>query len=291
MRLAVCHPEEAARERIASRLRGATVELCADLSQLRTREKGDAVMLAGVAEWSAVEGLLTAGAHVLLVANPCPPSSVIDTLFASAQKIWVQLIVVNPERYLPSRQLIRQQLLSGPLGEAGLLRVHRWEPPAPNIAPTATGLPDALLRDLDVVLWLTALEPDRVFAVEHKSDATGRYIQVHLGFPHGGMALVDYTNQLPAGDGYQSLSVIAASGAAYADDHQNTQLLYRGVHPHGIRTEETAAALAAIAQEFVDALRDMRELSTSMVNAWREVFVVAEAVQKSLASGRVVEWR
>jgi predicted dehydrogenase len=283
--LAVYHPEEAEVARIATRLRGATVEACADRVRFHCPPgKLATVMLVGFADWEYVDRLF-GGVPVLLVADPCPPADVIETLFAAARASGVQLAVVNPDRYLPSRQLIRKQL-GGPLGEAGLLRLHRWEPA--NGAAELDRLPEPLLRDLDLTLWLMNRQPDRVYAVEQNSDArTGRYLQVHLGFPHGGMALIDYTSRLPAGDGYQSLSVIASTGAAYADDHQNAQLLYRGERPRAVRTEERAGQLAAVAQEFVDALRDGRDLSAS-AEQWRDVFAVAGAVQHSLASGRAV---
>ncbi len=90
---------------------------------------------------------------------------------------------------------------------------------------------------------------------------------------------------LPPGDGYSSLSVIAASGAAYADDHQNMQLHYQGGPPQAVRTDERAAQFAAIAQEFVNALRDSRAVAAS---DWKAVFAVANAVSKALASGRAV---
>jgi predicted dehydrogenase len=189
---------------------------------------------------------------------------------------------VNPDRYLPSRQLIRKQL-SGPLGEVGLLRSHRWEPASVN----QPALPEGLLRDIDTALWLVGKRTNRVFALEQRS-ANGRCVQVHLGFPGGGMALLDFDNRLPRGDGYQSLSVIALSGAAYADDHQNTQLVFRGGHPEAVQTEERAGQLAAIAQEFVDALRTGRDLMTENAASWRAVFAVAAAVEQSLATGRSV---
>jgi hypothetical protein len=109
-------------------------------------------------------------------------------------------------------------------------------------------------------------------------------VQVHLGFPGGGMALLDFDGRLPPGDGYRSLSVIAFAGAAYADDHTNMQLVYRGGHPQAVRTEEHAGQLAELAQEFVDALRDGRNLTT----IWRDVFAVADAVSRSIASGQAV---
>jgi predicted dehydrogenase len=232
---------------------------------------------------TTVGQLLAAKSHVL-VAHPSPFGMMTRRLFTSAESARVRLAVVNPDRYLPSRQLIRKQLLI-PLGEPGLIRLHRWEPTA---AHQPSGLPDPLLRDLDVVLWLAGRRPNRVFAVESKSeDAAGRYVQVHFGFPGGGMAVLDYTDRLPPGDDYSSLSVIASSGAAYADDHQNIQLVYRGGHPQAVRTDERAGQLATIAQDFVDAVRSGREPEGG-AKCWRDTFVVADAVEWSLTAGQAV---
>ena len=287
IRLAVSHPDEAGRAALAARLRGATVEPCGDLTAFRGPPDGpDAVMLVGPAipDITTVRQLLAAKSHVLLVADPCPSGKMIQALFTFAESAGVRLTVVNPDRYLPSRQLVRRQL-PVPLGEPGLIRLHRWEPTATD---HPSGLPDRLLRDLDTVLWLTGRRPNCVFAVEQKSDdLAGRYLQVHLGFPGGGMALLDFTDRLPAGDSYQSLSVIASDGAAYADDHQNVQLLYHGGRPQAVRTEERTGQLAAIALDFVDALRSGREPEGGSA-VWRDVFAVADAVTRSLATGQAV---
>lgn len=261
IRLAVWHPNESVREAVAARLRGAVVEA-------HPSPDCDAVMFATVPELAVLDG----GMPSLLVAEPCPLREAIES-FTTANTV-----VVNPDRYLPSRQLIRKQL-AGPLGEVGLLRLHRWEPPSANESN--------LLRDIDTTLWLVGKQPDRVFALEQRS-TSGRCVQVHLGFPGGGMALLDFDNRLPRGDGYQSLSVIAASGAAYADDHQNTQLVFRRGHPEAVRTEERSGQLAAIAQEFVDAVRAGRDLMTENAASWRAVFAVAAAVEQSLSTGRSV---
>lgn len=279
VRLAVSYPDEATRVGIAARLRGATVVPWAPGDR-------DAVMLCGAAH--LCEQLLGGGAPVLLVADPCPTADAMESLFATARTSGVPFAVVNLDRYLPSRQLIKKQL-AGPLGEPGLIRSHRWEPPSADRASDPAALPDALLRDLDVALWLAGRAPNRVYATGQKAEgAADRCIQVHLGFANGGMALLDYTNRLPPGDGYQSLSVIASSGAAYADDHQNAQLLYCGGNAQAVRTKERAGQLASVAQEFVDALRAGQNLSASATD-WHAVFALAKIVQKSLASGRAVE--
>lgn len=273
LRLAVRDPNGTARQAVAMRLRGASVV---------SGDGYDAVMFLGPTSAGDVETALAAQTHVLLVAEPCPPADVLEGFYAAARSAGVRFAAVNPDRYLPSRQLIRDQLPNR-LGEPGLIRAHRWEPPSAN----ESGLPDGLLRDLDVVRWLTGRQPDRVYAVERHPEGGGRYVQVHLGFPGGGMALLDYTNRLPPGDGYQSLTVIAASGAAYADDHQTVQLLYRGGRPQAIKTEERARQFAAVAQDFVDALDDGRELASGQAE-WRAAFAVADAARRSLASGKAV---
>jgi hypothetical protein len=290
LRLAVCGSDEAGCAGIAARLRGAVVEPC-DLTRFGGPPDGyDALILTRL--WppslAEVDRLLAKGAHILIGADPCPPGDVLAGLFRFGAMAGIQLAVVNPDRYLPSRQLVRRQMAA--VGEAGLIRLHRWAPAEGSHASDLTERPEPVLRDLDVTLWLAGRRPDRAFATEHKAvGTTGRYLQVHLGFPGGGMVLLDYASTLPPGDGYSSLSVIARSGAAYADDHQNAQLLYRGGRPQAVRTEERAGQLAAIAQEFVDALREKRDVMAASEAAWRDVFAVTDAVVKSLKSGRAVE--
>src|SRR5262245_24214699 len=38
----------------------------------------------------------------------------------------VRLWLANPDRYLPSRRAIQQELAAGRLGRLGLVRIHRW---------------------------------------------------------------------------------------------------------------------------------------------------------------------
>ncbi len=229
-------------------------------------------------------------------------------------------IVINPDRFLPSRQLIRQQLNSGKLGEVGLIRVHRWEPargqapqnselaepsvssaqsPIPPILNSAVPdpgprLPVSLLRDLDVVLWLIGQSPDAVYAVEqtdsNSGNPRGHFLQVHLGFPSGAMALLDFADRLPAGEGYQSLSVIGSAGTAYADDHQNMQLIFRGGRPQALLAEESGRRHAALVQETVEALQAGGDVSAHVAD-WQSVLKVAEAVRQSIESNKSIGTR
>jgi hypothetical protein len=260
--LAVCHPDDATRAAVAARLRGASVVPVAEC---------DAALIAGVGD---AEELLRAGRHVLVAGAPSPTAR--DVLGHEARRAGVSCTFANPDRFLPSRQLIHKQL-GGPLGEAGLVRVHRWQPHTDE----PERVPEPLLRDIDLALWLVGRAPERVFAVEH-STGVGRVIQLHLGFASGASALLDFADALPPGDGYSSLSVIAASGAAYSDDQHNTHLLYGGARPRAARACEGVAALAALAQAFVTALRDGR---TVEAGDWAAVHAVARAAESSLARG------
>jgi predicted dehydrogenase len=297
VRLAGSGLNEGVWREIARRVRGATIATCCDAAQPGgPAEPCEAVAFLGsvLPATDLVEPFLGAGKHVLLATELSVGNDELDTLVAAAKQAGAQLAVANPDRYLPSRQLIRQQLDAGQgkLGETGLVRVHRWEPAGPAQAEPQTGdLPGPLVRDLDLATWLVGSQPERVYALEHRADVrdawTGRYLQVHLGFAGGGMALLDYSARLPEGDGYAALSVIGSSGAAYADDHQNMQLVYRGGRPLAVRTEESVQQLAGVVQEFVDALAAGRDMSAS-VRAWQDVLALAAAVRRSCKTRHVV---
>lgn len=274
-RLALAHLAPDAAAGLAARLRGAAAEPCHDLA---APPACDAVLLGspGPSFAATAARLLARRLPLLVVADPCPPWSAVAAAADAARQAAVPFALVSPDRYLPSRQLIACQLSA--LGEPGLIRLHRWSSPP--------GPPDALLRDLDAALWLMGRPPERVFAVAPASPV-GHYTQVHLGFAGGAMALLDHTDRLPPGDGYTSLSVIAAGGAAYADDHANTHLLYRGGRAHALPADERAGQYAGLAQDFLDDLRAGRDPSAHTA-AWREVYAAAGAVARSLAAGQAV---
>lgn len=277
---------------ISQRLRDAAIEKIVDLAEgEKSPDTCQAVVFAGARalEKEVIERVLRAGKHVLLATEPYLSSDELATLSGVAQSRGVQFAMVNPDRYLPSRQLIKQQIGSK-LGEVGLVRVHRWEQTASEFQPDRAGLPGPLVRDLELVLWLAGKSPNVVYALEQgatgRDAPTGRTLQIHLGFASG-MALIDYDSRLPSGTGYQSLSVIGATGAAYADDHQNMQLLYRGGAPQAVPTGEGTKHLAAMVQDFVDAVAVGSDLSAT-VTAWRGVLTVVSAVRQSLATHRAI---
>jgi predicted dehydrogenase len=256
---------------VAARLRGATLEACPPLSG-PTLPACDALVCAGPTcpDPELLQRFLSAGKHVLVAVN-CPPFDALDTSASG------RLTLVNPDRYLPSRQLIRRQL-DGKLGAPGLIRLHRWE-----AAASAADVLDLLPCDLDLVAWLMGRAPNRVHAV----GSTSGYVQVHLGFAGGGMALLDRTDRLPPGDGYSYLSVIGSAGAAYADDQHNVQLLYRGGAPQALRADEGTEALTTLVQEFADGLRAGRDPSPNPAD-WGQVREIMTAVRRSLESRQAV---
>lgn len=246
---------------VARRLRGA----CLDLSQPADY---DAIVLLSAAD-GAVERHLDSGKHVLL-ANEFYLSQERLTAW-SARVAGPLLAVLNRDRFLPSRQLVRQQL--DRLGEPGLVRVHRW---------SAVLLPPHLLRDLDSVLDLIGRAPNVVWA----RGAVGDLLQIHLGFLGGAMALIGHA--VGAGGDYSSLSVIAANGAAYADDHANQQLLFATPGSrHALCAGVDVQATTAMVQTFVDAVVKGADRSAGL-SAWRRVLTVHDAVKHSLAYGRAI---
>lgn len=289
MRLAV-YGETALWSAVALRLHGASiVHIGTDELPLPPPADYDAVLIADCRrDGSRVEEALANGKHALVLGGS--PLD-LDVSAARARSAGVQFTVVNPDRYLPSRDLIRQQFDAGKLGLPGLIRIHRWESNGLADDANKPTLSAAIIKDIDLALWFVGKSPDTIFATECSRESmarhNGRTIQVHLGFSDGAMVLIDYTSQLPAGDNYQSFSIIGSSGAAYADDHQNVQLLYQGDQPRAVRVEEEVRQLTNLTQDFVDSLRGGKDLSHT-VGDWQKAVAVARAVEMSLTSRQAV---
>lgn len=293
IRLAVSG-DEARWQMVSVRLRGGSINCSLGTADShRVPEACDAVLLVTPSPQAAglIEQALADGKHVLLASPTELLPGELESFSASAQRAGVQFAVVNPDRYLPSRQLLRQQLDAGKLGRPGLIRMYRWEPTPASSATTSQSLPSPLLIDLDLAVWLMGLRPNVVFATETRRTTVGqeggRTIQVHLGFPDGPMALIGYSSALPPGDDYRSLSVMGSAGAAYADDHQNMQMIYRGHHPQALRAEEGIRPLVNLTQDFVDALEAKRDLSSGLAE-WLRVRTIARAVEQSLSSRQAI---
>jgi predicted dehydrogenase len=200
---------------------------------------------------AAVSAAAHSRKHVLVDLAALGGVAALEAVSAVCRKNQVVCRVATPRRFLPAVQAVKKSLESGQLGAAGLLRIHRWLP------RTAHGAFGMLAAEIDLAVWLFGHPPDSVYAVSR--DEAGGYVQVHLGFPDGAMALIDVAATLPAGDDYYSLSLIGAAGAAYADDHHNMHLLYRGGRPAAMRSEQTTVHRTAVLREFVAAIQIGRE--------------------------------
>ena len=292
IRLAVNGPVEVW-DAVSVRLRGATIASCYDPGgRSLSPEAFDALLIVepDQAALSAVNQALAHQKPVLITPSPALSLDVLEQFTQAARQLGVPLVIANPDRYLPSRQLIQQQLSSGKLGRPGLIRIHRWEARG-GLTQTPTGIPVPLLLEMDLAAWLMGGDPDLIYATSPAPPARpvshGQTIQVHLGFPEGGMVLIDYSSALPPGDGYRYLSVMGSLGAAYADDQQNRQLLYQGQHAHAVAATEGLSACVNLAQDFVDSLGAGRDQSPSLL-AWTRAVRMGQAVERSLSTRQAV---
>lgn len=142
-----------------------------------------------------------------------------------------RLVVAAPWRFQPAIVAMIDALTSGKLGEPGLLRVHRWRQEG-----------SLLQADLDLACRIFASPPDTVYAKAHDG-----LEQIHLGFSEGGMAIIDSCQN----HHYESISLIGSYGAAYADDHHNTQLQFTSQGCQGKRADEGATALVGLLDAFI----------------------------------------
>ena len=246
---------------------------------------------------SLVKAAAILGKHVLVETPLALSSADAEEVTSACRAADVRLMVGTASRFVPATRVVKDSVDSGKLGQPGLLRIHRWESRDTGDWPTLEAeaaldggpVMGQVIRELDLATWLFDAAPTEVYATGRKQGGASLpdhdYVQVHLGFPNDGMALIDYSAALPAGQGYSSLSVIGSTGAAYSDDHQNMNLLYRGGSPQAIDTGYGAQHVLAQLQEFVDAIIEKRDPIVTGKDGIAAI-QVAEAVLSSIASGR-----
>jgi hypothetical protein len=178
-------------------------------------------------------------------------------------------------RFQPSIREVKRALDDGKLGETGLLRIHCWQ-------AKQKSQDDHLARELDLALWMFGSRPTEIYAVER----TG-YLQAHLGFQHGGMAIIDLHDDIPADNAYYSLSLIGSTGAGYADDQHNTNLLMDVKGSRALAPSESHMDLAHMIESFVDAATAGQDFSADW-NDIESAFQVAEEVRSSADRQQVV---
>ena len=169
------------------------------------------------------------GKHVFLAAPCLASEEQAKTLLQRCQSKSVTLFAGGLPRNSPACAPMLARLTDGKLGEPGLLRVHRWWDRLPAFHNSSTDRLEPFLTfgDIDLAIRVFGEAPTEVFALERGDPA---YLQIHLGFSNGGMALLDFA-KLRTGRGYDSVSLIGSTGAAYADAHHNVHLLFTGGEP------------------------------------------------------------
>lgn len=175
--------------------------------------------------------LAESGKHLLVDAPLATTVEELDRAVQACEAAKVRLLLRQPLRNSPAVQNLRAAVDTGRLGAPGLVRLHHWDAPSLDHRDGPARRPriwELCYREVDLACGLFDTEPDSVFALSLGEDATGIEcgVQLHLSFAGGGMALVDClrTSRCNA-DPYFMLTLIGSTGAAYIDDHRNTNLL------------------------------------------------------------------
>lgn len=215
-----------------------------------------------------------AGKHILVASPVAENSEQASELIDTCRRQGVTLMAGQSKRFAPSQVVMKSTLAAGKLGDAGLLRIHLWQ------SKTAEDpfISAEFIAGVDLANWYFEKLPDTVYALKREG-----YLQTHLGFADGGMALVDIASSLPQGDCYESISLIGGTGAAYSDDHHNRNLLFAGGIPTAMNTGEGDNYLVNQIHEFVAAIKEQRQPTISG-EAGRQALVVAEAAKASARS-------
>ena len=227
--------------------------------------------------------------HMMVDAPVAGSLAEAEAMIDAAEQQGVCFAVRETLRLTPSVRVIKDRLAMGKLGHPGLLRVHRWRSihhdKRPHLAHT-------LFADVDLALWLFNARPTEVYALTRGGGGGGTgttpdYIQVHFGFPSGAMALLDFSAAHPEGKGYDSWSLIGSTGAAYADDHHNTHLLFKGGNPAALISDQGYGHLALELQGFVDAIKGKTGPPVGSKDCLA-VHQVIEAIERSLKARQVI---
>ena len=237
-----------------------------------------------------------AGKHAMVDSPMALSVQEAETAISACQSAGVRLMVAQPTRFMPFQQTVRQSLVANKLGAPGLLRIHRWmafsrESSEKSQCQDVAMMSSAVIREVDLACWFFDALPSNIFAV-HSRAASGTHavgVQIHLGFPAGGMALIDCMNHVPSGDSvYYSLTLIGAKGAVYADDHHNLNLAF---YSHGTTTLDAGTGQDhqwLELEEFADALQHDRQPICTGEDGKRAI-AVTQAVVDSMASRRAAQ--
>ena len=239
----------------------------------------DAVVIhqpVGTAERSA-QACAAAGKHVLLGAPMAASSKAANVVIDACRSAGVTLMAGHSWRFRPSHIEIKKTLEAGSFGVPGLVRVHVWRSLGRDTQTIAMG---DMVEALDLVTWLFNAQPTELYGVGRPG-----YVQVHCGFPGDGMAVIDCANAPASGGDYFSCSLIGSTGAAYADDHHNRNLLFTDGPPRALESGERSFAQIGQLAEFAAAIQEQRPPSVSGADG-QAAITLAEVALSSLKSQR-----
>lgn len=267
------------------RLRNVSCDVAAK-GPLSPSDSFDAVVIhgSGRSRLDIARQAAAAKKHVLLATPGTITTEELRSLIETCRTANVTLSVSSPLCFRPSIAAVKAALESGKLGLPGLLRAHLWQPAGKGDAQFQT------LQLLELAVWMFGALPTEVFATTtgpRNAAAWPSYLQIHLGFPNHGMALLASKANLAGATEYETVSLIGSTGAAYADDQLQTQLLFREKSPDAIIERERIPTLAAELRDFQQAIADRRDPEKSL--QWLLAALnLMEPVRKSLADRQPV---
>lgn len=233
------------------------------------------------------------GKHVLVCTPLAETIEQRERAIRACESSGVSLVVSNCLRFSPYQRTVKQSISSGKIGEPGLLRIHHWQPAAstsPEHALSQNGsheLLELVAPELDLACWMFDANPDFVYATrfgDGNTPPTGSGLQVHLGFSTGGMALIDCSFSLPAtSPPYYSLTMIGSNGAAYADDHRNTNLVL-GNEALGLTVPQGHEWIHHQLTEFISIIKSKTSVVTTA-----DAFSVTQAAFESLKTQQTIK--
>ncbi len=252
----------------------------------------DALLIATEqAEVASLRRAVALGKHLLLASPEKWPVAEIEELQFLGEKRGARVIVGEPLRHRPSVQAVREAVTSGKLGKIGLMRLHDWGH-APSVQ--AASIWEALRANIDLACWMFGEKPESMYCassqpleVDEATVGPVGALQIHLGFRAGGMAILDCDRSLPSAEIYFSLSVLGSTGATYADDHHNRQLLLGPAGARGVTSGEGVLPIVSRLRNLFEACAGRATALTTLEDLRRSGIVLAGAKLSSEGSAAV----
>jgi predicted dehydrogenase len=212
-----------------------------DYHELLEREKPEAVTIAVPTALHEEVGLaaLEAGAHVLIEKPIAATIEQGKALIAKANAVGRVLMVGHIVRFNPAIQVLKQRLQTGELGRIFQVFCRRAGPFPARIRDVGVVV-DLAPHDVDIMRFLTGLEPDRVYAelarrihTDHEDLMFGL-----LHFPEGITGALEINWLTPTK--LREILVLGERGMFRVDDLTQDLYFYENAHANGTNWETLA---------------------------------------------------